>query len=115
MAAITPYVRLRELDVTENTSAAIALRVRHDYEVFVKQLKRLHVSHIRINGSAPFVSRAFRTYDQRRAVNIHLYVEQTSDEGSVKLVDTGFSGARIRLLQSFKVARDYAEPQPQYM
>ena len=89
---------------TRGARAAYAARLRN-----VRQAtETAQVSHIRINDSTRFVSRAFRNFGST-VVNIHVYVEHTSDDdGSVKLDDTGFSGVRIRLyrsvLQSFKVA-----------
>ncbi len=84
-------------------------RIHHDYQLFAKQLRRLHVTHIEIRFQirilyknktfSPYVFRAFLDEPGMNGViNIHLYIEKTSVEaGSVKLIDPGYGKQLGRL------------------
>ncbi len=83
-------------------------RINHDYQLFAKQLKRLHVTHIEIRFQIrmqhktrdfpPYIFRAFLDEPGNGIINIHLYLEKTSSEdGSVKLIDPGYGKTLGRL------------------
>ena len=95
-------------------------RINHDYQLFAKQLKRLHVTHIEIRFQiriqhklkdfAPYVFRAFLDEPGNGVINIHLYEERMcSEDGSVKLIDPGYGKTMGRLHNTDALAEHIVE------
>ena len=86
-------------------------RINHDYTLFAKQFKRLHVTHVEMRFQirmqhknkdfAPYVFRAFLDEPGNGVITIHLYEEQLSaEDGAVKLIDPGYIGKTLGRLHN---------------